>query len=308
MSVLTDADWANFRKEFKRVEDNLLTEIQSLKNELSTVKSDYNKLKVEYLKQVEVNQQLSVQHDDLEQYGRRYAIRVEGLEYTEKEDNKDLQKKLIDEFKELEIEITDSDIVRLHRSSKLKHLKIDRNSSQIYPAKQCLIKFSNWRAREKFQSFNRKMKSKTHLRVYNDLTKRRHDLLSDARSKIREGFRRMGYSEDRISQLNDSENIFAMVDINSNLVVRCRGEIRRFNNNAELNEIINTAFPRPASVWGDREDVERDFGSSIMPPNFIQQGDDRPSRFSLTEEQQAAVSVAATSSATGRVTRASSQR
>ena len=223
MSVLTEADWEKFRNEFKRVENSLRTEIKSLKDELSTVKNDYNKLKVEYLKQVEVNQQLSIQHDDLEQYGRRYAIRVEGLEYAEKEDNKDLQKTLISKFKDLEIDIADSDIVRLHRSSKLKHLKIDKNSSQTYPAKQCLIKFSNWRAREKFQSFNRKMKSKTHLRVYNDLTKCRHDLLSDARSKIREGFRRLGYSEDRISQLSDSENIFAMVDIKSNLVVRCRG-------------------------------------------------------------------------------------
>ena len=233
---------------------------------------------------------------------------MEGLEYAEKEKNEDLQQTLINKFKELDIEIADSDIVRLHRSSKLKHLKLDRNSSQTYPAKQCLIKFSNWRAREKFQSFNRKMKSKTHLRVYNDLTKRRHDLLSDARSKVREGFRRMGYSEERISQLSDSENIFAMVDINSNLVIRYRGEIRRFNNNAELNEIINTAFPRPASVWGDRDDIERDFGSSIMPSNFIQQRDERPSRFSLTEEQQAAVSAAATSSTVGKVTRSTSQR
>ena len=139
MSVLTEADWEKFRNEFKRVEDSLRTEIKSLKDELSTVKNDYNKLKVEYLKQVEVNQQLSIQHDDLEQYGRRYAIRVEGLEYAEKEDNKDLQKTLISKFKDLEIDIADSDIVRLHRSSKLKHLKVDKNSSQTYPAKYLIL-------------------------------------------------------------------------------------------------------------------------------------------------------------------------
>ena len=44
-----------------------------------------------------------------------------------------------------------------------------------------------------------------------------------------------------------------------------------------------------------------------MPSIFIQQRDDRPSRFSLTEEQQAAVSAAATSSTVGRVTRSTSQ-
>ena len=300
--MLSEEDKEYFRTEFAKVEKNLKSEIQSLKKELSDVKLENSALRAE-------NQQLREAHDDLEQYGRRMAIRVEGLEYREKEENTDLQVTLIDEFKELGIVITDNDIVRLHRSSKVKNLKKDKNSNETYPAKQCLIKFGNWRAREKFAKFNKNMKNKTHLRVYHDLTKRRHDLLTDARSKIKEGFRRMNVTDEMISQLSYRENIFAFVDINSNLAVSLKGQIHRFNNMAQLTEIIKEAFPRPlssnwgASAWGVK-DVERDFGAALTA-DFSQQ-EERSSRFSLTAEQQAAIETA--SSETGRITRSSSQK
>ena len=295
-------EFANVESKFEKVESNLKSEIQSLKKELSAVKLENTALRAE-------NQQLREAHDDLEQYGRRMAIRVEGLEYREKEENTDLQATLIEEFKDLGIVITDNDIVRLHRSSKVKNLKKDKNSNETYPTKQCLIKFGNWRAREKFNKFNRNMKNKTHLRVYHDLTKRRQDLLTDARSKIKEGFRRMNFTDEMISQLPYKENIFAFVDINSNLVVSLKGQIHRFNNMDQLTKIINEAFPRPlssnwgAGAWG-MNDIERDFGAALTA-DFSQQ-EERSSRFSLTTEQQAAIETA--SSATGRITRSSSQK
>ena len=251
----------------------LQNDIRVLRDELASVKKDFHAVKNENQFLRNELTKISIQHDDLEQYGRRYAIRVEGLEFTDiKEKNEDLQAKLIEKFKELEIDIDNSDIVRLHRSSKIKHLKVNRDSEDTYPTKQCLIKFSNWRAREKFGQFNKKMRNSTKLRVYNDLTTRRLGLLADARSKIRDSFKSMNYSDERINSLPDTENVFAYVDINSNLAIRNRGQIRRFNTHAELNDILKEAFPRQFTqpfvtqpfAWGDTHpDTERNFGADF---------------------------------------------
>ena len=275
MSVLTEADKQFFRDELSKANLALQNDIRVLSEELANVKRYFLAVKTENQSLRNELTKVTIQHDDLEQYGRRYAIRVEGLEFTDnKEENKALQAKLIEEFKELDIIIADSDIVRLHRSSKLKHLKVNKNSDETFPSKQCLIKFSNWRAREKFGSFNKKMRNKTKLRVYNDLTTRRLGLLADARTKIRDTFRGMNYSDERVNSLPDTENVFAYVDINSNLAIRSRGEIRRFNTHAELNDILKDVFPqqfapfgdRPfvASAWGDTHaDTERNFGADF---------------------------------------------
>ena len=261
MTTFSDADKAWLESTFNEIFDKKIIELQTtidkIKNDYDLVVSENNALRDE-LKSVKI------QHDDLEQYGRRYAIRLEGLEFSDGESNEQLQAKIRTEFSKLSIEIEDSDIQRLHRSSKLKHVKVDKHSSVTYPAKQCLIKFTNWRAREKFKKFNKNNKA-SKLRVYNDLTSRRVGLLAEARRRIAEGFRKLGYSDERVRELPDSENIFAFVDINSNLQVRCRGEIYTFNDEDRLREILkNHAFPtvHTRTGWGN-SDNELNFNDRV---------------------------------------------
>ena len=290
-SVLTEADKQFFREELNKSNAALQNDIKLLREELASVKKDYFTVKSENQSLRNELAKVSIQHDDLEQYGRRYAIRVEGLAFTDnKEKNENLQEQLINEFKELDIVIKDSDIVRLHRSSKIKHLKVNRDSDDTYPTKQCLIKFGNWRAREKFAQFNKKLRNRTNLRVYHDLTTRRLGLLADARAKIRDTFKGMNYTDERINSLPDTENVFAFVDINSNLAIRCRGDIRRFNTHTELQEILKDAFPQPfapppfaASAWGDTHaDIDRDFHADIRNHGHDERSSSRFDQHQLT--------------------------
>ena len=271
-----------FQTELAAVQSNLQTELTKITKEVTDLKKTVDEMKTEIadckhenaLLHTE-NQSLrndlvaaTIQHDDLEQYGRRYAIRVEGIEYHETEDNAQLQETLKTEFGKLGYEIQDSDINRLHRSSKVKNVKKDKKSTETYPTKQCLVKFGNWRARDLFKSFNKDTKGRTNIRVYHDLTARRLTLLNEARKRIQEGFRSMNYSDERINELPNTEKIFAFADINSNLQVRCKGALYSFNDEDRLREILkNHAFPRTlgatANRWGDDSDISRNFGQDF---------------------------------------------
>ena len=273
MTTFSDADKQWLESTFNEIFDKKITELQ---NTIDKIKKDYDLVVSENIALRDELKSAKIEHDDLEQYGRRYAIRLEGLEFSDGESNEQLQQKIITELGKLSIKIEDSDIQRLHRSSKLKQVKIDKHSTATYPAKQCLIKFTNWRAREKFKKFNKNNKA-SKLRVYNDLTSRRVGLLAEARRRIAEGFRKLGYNDERVRELPDAENIFAFVDINSNLQIRCRGEIYTFNDEDRLRDILKTyAFPTiRRSTWGsdnelnfnDRMDAEaarREFNLNLQ--------------------------------------------
>ena len=187
-----------------------------------------------------------IQHDialdDLEQYGRRHNVRVEGLTWTEGETNLDLEEKVIEAFGKQGVVVEPRDIIRLHRSSKAK----DDNG---VVTKQTIVKLATWRTREKFAGFNRNARAhekatKTKvIRVNNDLTKRRLQLLSEARVQIKSRLLQ-SFSEEQIKKgLKDEDNVFAYANINSDLRIRARGRVISFNTLPELRAAIQSAFP-----------------------------------------------------------------
>ena len=184
--------------------------------------------------------------DDIEQYSRRMAIRVEGIPWKEGETNEELEKTSLAEFKKSGVVVQSSDIVRLHRSSGPKE-------KDGVTSKQAIIKFASWKAREKFAGFNKKARAtdkrtkKFSVRVNNDLTKRRLVLLTDARNQIKAKLSR-AYSEEQMKELPDHENVFAYANINSELRMRVRGKVLKFNTIPELQACMVEAFPHVANV------------------------------------------------------------
>ena len=227
--------------EYARTVSRLEGTITSLKEDNAQLKDTTTSLKEDNARLRERLIEFDIRCDDLEQYGRRMAVRVEGLPWNEGETNVELEGTLIKEFALQGVKIESSDIVRLHRSSRPKE-----KNGKVY--KQCIVKLSNWRAREKFGGYNKKArqyersKKKTTVRVINDLTRRRLTLLTDARNRIANRLV-MKYTPEEIENLADGENIFTYANINSDLKMRVRGKVLSYNSIPELDACIAEAFP-----------------------------------------------------------------
>ena len=77
---------------------------------------------------------VEVRLDDQEQYGRRFAVRIEGLEYKPNETNADIHHQVVTKLAELDVHVKDRDIVCLHWSSK----PVGRRGK---PVAQTIVKF-----------------------------------------------------------------------------------------------------------------------------------------------------------------------
>ena len=242
---LTEHIREQIRLEFRSDLDALKTTLDELKLTISGQKSEISSLRRQLAEKdaVIVNQAVSL--DDLEQYGRRFAIRVDNLPYdNDKETDAQLCDALAEEFAKADIRIDfKNDVKRLHRVGKPKTLK---DSNQV--VRQVIIKFARWSAREKFGGFNKTAKQKRiPIRVSHDLTHRRLKLLNLARDKISDNMQRIGYTEDQIRGKNgqsipDEFNVFAYANYNSELKIRGRKTIFKFNTEAELNKVLEELF------------------------------------------------------------------
>ena len=219
---------------------------KKLEESVGEMKKEIVELKDENLKMREKLIEHDIRMDDIEQYGRRMAIRVEGILWKEGESNADLEKKLTKEFAKSGVTITSNDVIRLHRSSRPKE-----KDGKV--TKQAIVKFASWTAREKFAGFNKKARAfelrtgKASIRVNNDLTKRRLVLLTEARNIIKGRMMRT-YTPEQMKDLPDNENVFAYSNINSELRMRVRGKVLKFNNIPELRVCVAEAFPDVAVV------------------------------------------------------------
>ena len=62
------------------------------------------------------NDRLSVQNDDLEQYGRRMNIRIDGISYDHEESQQQLKSKIEEVLKSVGVSVYDNMFVRFNRS------------------------------------------------------------------------------------------------------------------------------------------------------------------------------------------------
>ena len=170
----------------------------------------------------ELEESVNVRLDDGEQYSRKDSLRIEGIEYTSGETNASLKAVVIKSLNNLGAKVSQTDIFRLHRSSK------PRTLTNGLTIAQTIVKFTNWSARSKaygtrFGSWEERKKRPVYVNV--DRTKRRLGLLARARDALK-----------------DHSHAHAYANGECRLIVRNRAEKKDhpFNTNAELDGILSS--------------------------------------------------------------------
>jgi hypothetical protein len=162
----------------------------------------------------------NIQRDDLEQYGRRMHIRIEGLEFKEDETPEQHFELIKTALQSVNVPLRTEDVVRFHRSSR----PVQRDGKTV---KQTIVKFARWEQRRQAQFANKRAReANKSFRIHGDLTRRRHGLLLKAREAIEAKFQRR------------ADAPFAYADVNSNLRIRLGEECHNFNTNSELISIV----------------------------------------------------------------------
>ena len=161
------------------------------------------------------NNRLLIEHDDLQQYGRRTNIRIEGIEYMENETQSDLKSKIEDALTSVGVDVREDLLERFHRSG----------APYIYKEKriaQTIVRLRFWDQRfqaQKGKTFARE--NNLPIMIRNDLTRRRHNLLKRA-----------------TESLARHKEVFAFADVNSNLVLRYANKLHPFNTEEDLDMIL----------------------------------------------------------------------
>ena len=226
----SDKDFINtaITTAIRGLEETLGEKLKELSLELGAVKSDNRALRRQLY-------EVRTEHDNLEQYGRRMSVRIEGLEVSEGQTVSDIFTQVNESLTKVGVELSESDVVRLHRSSK----PVLREGRMVA---QTLVKLSNWKARAKLHGLNKKACERDlNFRVHNDLTSRRYQLLSRAHERINTQMSRQ-YSREQLKHLDDGDKVFAFVNINSDLKIRGRRSVYNFNSEEEFEKAFNEIF------------------------------------------------------------------
>ena len=197
----------------REVSETLDKEIEKRKELESTVSLLQEHVKL-YQKQMN---ELKNSHDDLEQYGGRLCVRIDGVPSTENEKANDVFQKVKGLIEESQSEIPEVTIDRAHR---IGNEYTDKTSGK--KCKSIIVRFTTFRHRTVF--YHNRKNLKRNVKVKLDLTKKRYLIFSEAL---------------KLSQNFESVN-FVMVDINCRLkVVFKDGSYEFFTDCDNLREILN---------------------------------------------------------------------
>ena len=215
------------------LEQTFNQKFQQLTDELNDVKHELRETKTENRSLRRQLNEATGNMDDLEQYQRRQSVRIEGLKYTTGETNEQLHTLVKTELATIGIVLDDSDVIRLHRSSKPRARDTDNTL-----VAQTLVKLSNWKIREKLHSANRAAREKSAaFRIHHDLTKLRYGLLKSARERI-DRHLLLQYDREQIKRLPEEDKIFAFANVNSELRIRARGRVFKFADDEQLEDVM----------------------------------------------------------------------
>ena len=174
----------NLTQVFNNVLNDLRKEItKEIQNEIKSnfkhLESENQMLKhqVSELRRLNISNQNN--HEELEQYGRRLCLRIDGVPTKTNESSDDVLDSVKSLFKEAKVDIPESIIDRVHRIG----ARYFDASSNNY-CKSIIIRFTTFRHRNMF--YRAKNKLKRGVRIKLDLTKSRYDLLKRASDHVQE--------------------------------------------------------------------------------------------------------------------------
>ena len=158
--------------------------------------------------------------DDLEQYGRRLCLRVNGLPTQSNESADDVLGKVRNLIEKVGVDIPDNTLDRAHRIGK----KYKSDSKPDVEYQSVIVRFSTFRHRTKFYQARKSLPVEDKIRINLDLTKQRYAILSKA-----------------ITLVKDNDKVeFVFADINCCLKVRlASGNALFFTTIDELENILN---------------------------------------------------------------------
>ena len=174
----------NLTKVFNNVLNDLRKEItKQIQNEIKShckhLESENQMLKhqVSELKKLNISNQNN--HEELEQYGRRLCLRIDGVPTKPNESSDDVLDSVKSLFKEAKVDIPESIIDRAHRIG-----SSYQDASLNNYCKSIIIRFTTFRHRIMF--YRAKNKLKRGVKIKLDLTKSRYNLLKTANDHVKE--------------------------------------------------------------------------------------------------------------------------
>ena len=211
------------------LEEKLVKKINDQAVEIEQLKTWQNQLEGRVAILENLTRLQEIKSDDVEQYGRRFCLRINGIPLKTREKEQDLRERVHKEITSMGLNIPREAIDRIHRTGK-KFESDDRdedgNVTGVSIKQQVIMHFTGWRSRT--MVYRARKKSKL-LRFKVDLTRRRAKLLAKAK-KDTEGIDQIKY-------------VFA--DINCRLNVRFSDDsFKVFNTKTELAEIIASCDER----------------------------------------------------------------
>ena len=155
--------------------------------------------------------------DELEQYGRRVCLRIEGVEHKVSEKSEEFLEKVINIVNESEAEVPESVLERAHHIGPTYTDNDTGNKMQ-----SIIVRFITFRHRPLFYKNRKNIKSGARIRL--NLTKDRYNLLVSARKRVN----------------NCPEVNYVYADINCRLKVKLADESHKFfESMEELNGILS---------------------------------------------------------------------
>ena len=224
-------------------------EIADLKDEVASLKNSYGNLKEEFVymqrdfeeqlklreDSVKVSTDLETAIDENEQESKRCSVRITGTSCNIKDTDEQLATKCLKVFNEGEIAMSKSDFKRIR-----------------IIGKTAVVDFNSWSARVRANAFNRLNRRKRQkIRVQANLTKRRFGLLQWTQQQIK--MRLTNKFGDDLANLQRKDNVFALANMESNLLICVGGKFQPFNSLKEAQVILDNAFE---SHHTDDEDVD----------------------------------------------------
>ena len=174
----------NLMKVFNNVLNDLRKEItKQIQNEIKShckhlePENQMLKHQVSELKRLNISNQNN--HKELEQYGRRLCLRIDGVPTKANESSDDELDSVKSLFKEAKVDIPESIIDRAYR---IGSRYLDASSNNY--CKSIIIRFTTFRHRTMF--YRAKNKLKKGVRIKLDLTKSRYNLLKRANDHMKE--------------------------------------------------------------------------------------------------------------------------